>query len=352
MAKALRAYRPLIHSHRYARNGCIPESAFYGAALKAQNHVMAYRRKLFATWSDWVNGGSLGYAGTTNMFRFRGHVGYGATKLVFSFALGLDNKNTGTDPRVTVSATEVGGSTVSSTVHHGFNGSVGATDSPSEIAWRKVEIDVNPNTTQEVVIQAIDYARILSFGAWEVASDEIDDTINYFNENPSGLGLPIYDTTRSGLLIGLSNLWRRNGSHLLSWPGSGTSTFPTQTGTTWKNVIDDATSVSSTTAGFYLFDGDETLEAWCRQSDASTHTLDVVLAAYGSTSASTGEVRLENGSGTLCSVTGITTTPGWFTSTTTIAGVDAIDKCDLQFRTAINGPTLTLNAVSLYCYLA
>src|SRR5678815_5137549 len=48
-------YPKLIQHKRSARNGHIPEAGFVKALMNAQNHVMAYRRKVFFTHSDYVN---------------------------------------------------------------------------------------------------------------------------------------------------------------------------------------------------------------------------------------------------------------------------------------------------------
>lgn len=347
MSTALKRYPKQIHYRRYARNSFVPEAAFPGRVVAAQNHIMAYRRKTFLTANDLGRGS--GVAGSSDLYRFYCRTGHGATHMAFVVGLGLDNTSTGADPYVRCAVTEIGVGTTNLDLHGGaFNGT--PDDSPSEISWQDGLVAVTPNALYSVVVTAVDYARLFSILAYEVASDEVDDATDYFAEfNYSG-GVPIYDSLAQRTSQGLSQLWRHNAGQLLTWPGAGTGTSPTYATTTWTNVIDAATSVTASTAGFYLGDGDQTLEAWRRASDT---TLDVVLAVHCSvTGSATGEVRLIDSVGTRASITGMGTGSAWYTTATTMSGLDTLGKADLQCRTSNGANTVTLNAVCLYAYLA
>lgn len=346
---ALKRYPKIIYPHRHARNGFIPEAPFIRRTVKAQNHIMAYRRKSWLNASDFT-GRFTGSAGT-DLYRCYGHAGYGATHLGIIVALGLDSSGTGADPYVRIARTASTLGTTNLDIHGGnYDNAAGApTDAPSEIIWREGRIPLTANEAFSVVVTAADYARVMSICLYEIASNVITNSTSYYLEAEPVVEFPVYDTYRQKQLQGLSQIWRRNGGHLLTYPGAGTGTASTSASTTWTNVIDAATSVSATTAGYYLGDGDADLNMMRRATDT---TVDVVLAAYCSvTNSATGEVRLQDGSGTICSITGMGTAAAWYTTTTTIA-TSSLEKADLQFRTSNAANTISLHAVCLYAYLA
>lgn len=347
MAIAPLPYPRLIHSRRFARNGFVTEAAFAKQLVDGQNHIMAYRRKTFLTANETAP--AAGSAGTVTRYRAYGHTGHGATHVGFIVGIGLDTTSTGASPSVKVSATTATTGTVTQDVYAGlFNGT--PTDSPSEITYHDGRLAVTANETVQIVVSTSDYARIFSILVYEIASDIVDSAVNYYQEVTPAAQYPIWDSTRQVHNVGMSQIWRHNGGHIMTWPGSGTGTSPTYTGgTTWTNVIDSATSVTANTAGFYLGNVGLDLSGMQRYGDTS---LNVVFAAHLScTGSATADVRLEDSSGTICSMTGKGTASAWYTATTTIS-LSTLDKADLQFRTSNAANTVTLNAVSLYAYLA
>lgn len=231
----LRRYPRLIQHLRYARNGFVPEAPFQGRLNHVQNHVMAFRRKTLMTASA-IGGTPRGAAGTTVAYQFRCHVGHGATHLAFVVGMGLSDVP-GSDPIVRIKATIAGGAATSLDLHGGnFNGT--PVDAPSEIAWRDGKIAVTANTTYEVAISVVDYARIVGVCAYELASDVANAATNYYAVQAPGVGFPVWDSIRQTELVGMSSLWRRNGSHLMTWPGLGGTASPTFATTSWTNAID------------------------------------------------------------------------------------------------------------------
>jgi hypothetical protein len=352
-----------INHKRWCKNGDIPDASFLRELVYGQNHIMSARRKVIFRHpihtfhgNGGLSGGFSAAAGTTNLWRALFHSGHGCTRLRFLIGFAATTNASATDPRIDIDVTEFGspGSTLTTTLRAGA--SLGGTENgPNRILWRKpVSETLVDNQQYEILIKAIDYATPLGLCVIEEAQTSLNN--DYFHAIEPGIDTPIYDSIRERTLQGLSEIWRHNGSHLLNWTFVGTSlapwTPPTYSSTTWTNVVDGSTSVSSSTPGYYLGDsGGYRLENWCRLSDDTS--LNVVFGAYASMSAgSTGEVRLQNGGGTVCSLTGITTTPQWHTTTTTINGTDTLDKVDLQARTSNGANTLTLHAVSLYTYLA
>jgi len=339
-----------IEHEKWCANGTVPDTRFLNLVLRSQNHAMAYRRKTFMVWGDWSNAVS-GQSGTVSMWRFRCHTGYGATHMGFQIGMGLDDGGAGTDPTVTIAVTIAGGATTSYVIHAGADASLATEDAPHQVVWLDPKIEVNSNETYEVLISSSDFARPLSICAYEIASDVVDDSVSYFNETQPNTFLPIYGSVREQFLVGLSNMWKRNGSHLYTWAGDGGGTNPTFNSTTWTNIIDGSTTTGAAIPGIIL-NSDDMLSALIRYSDSSTGTINVVMAVHGSTNTgSTGAVRFYDGTSALCSITNISTVSQWYTSTTTIAGFNNVEKVYVQARDATPN-TLTLNAVCLYAYLA
>jgi hypothetical protein len=346
------SYPRLINHKRWARNGQIPDAAFLRALVDGQNHIMAQRRKcIIATpvrCELWWSGAS----GTTNLWRVRCHTGHGASKLRFKIGMASNVSSSAADPRIDIDVTEAGGATTTRTVRAGVSYST-TTDGPSAFVFRSPTVAVDPDTTYEILVKAIDYIRPQSLAITEESSSDFTD--DYYHNIEPGVETSIWDTIRQRTLEGLSNLWRRNGTHLLSWSEvgwiDGGATFPggvalNSASPTWTNLVDrSSTSVSASSAGFYL---GHTPSQLCRMSDGNT--LNVVLAVYGAMSAGTGSIRLQDSTGTRCSLTGIGTTPQWYTTTTTIANTNTMTgKVDIQFQTT--GGSFTARAVSLYTYL-
>ena len=338
-----------INHEKWCANGLVPDVRFLNLALRSQNHAMAYRRKTFMVWGDLYNA----YAGALSsaiLWRFRCHTGYGATKI--KFLLGVARTDTGVgapvEPLVTIGYTEVGVGSSSVEVQANLGNSNDAVDAPYEISWHEPEFTVTANATYEVSIAATDWSRPVYICAYEEASDVVDDSVSYFNETQPNTFTPVYDGLREKLLVGLSNMWKRNGSHLYTWAGDGDGTNPTYNSTTWTNIIDGSTTTGAAIPGIIL-NTDDQLSALCRYKDSAAQTLSVVMAVHGSTnSGSTGAVRFYDGSATLASITNISTVSQWYT--TTVSAFDLPEKVYIEARDSTPN-TLTLNAVCLYAYL-
>jgi len=336
--------RPVEHM-RLARNGLVPDAQFVYSATAAQNHVQAYRKKMvFASTGIIGTGTKAGSATTTTLHRFRFHAGYGTTNLVCSYVLGIGAAG-GTDPKIVITATAAGGAALPSVeAHYGLN-TLTITDAPNNVGTGKLRIAVSANTTYEVAVVAYDYVRLISLGCWEEGATTVDTSVNYYVE-PGGALTPIYDANRQRMAQGLSEIWKRNGLHVMNWsPGTGTA--KTRSSATWANVSDATTAVASTSAGYML--GGNLFTPMTRRIIG---TCRCVLAVYGSTSAGTaGQVRFQgDGGSTVLSVTNVGTTPQWYATEQDFAvGLGTFTKADLQFR-GDGANTLSLYAVSLYLY--
>ena len=347
MAVALKRYPRRIDHKRSARNGHVPQATFKGRLLHAQNHALAYRRKHFFSWGDIDNlhGGS---AGTVTRFRFRCHTGHGATHITALLGLAPVDNSAAADPSVNLVVTEAGGSALpTESVHYGL-GDGSPEGSPDEVTEFKLRVAVSANTTYEVEIQTVDYARIRDVCAYEEASPIIDTSVDFYVDEAVGsVGFPVFDSHREDHVRGMSEMWRRNGAHLYSYAGINSNSIAT---TTWTGFFDGTTAVAADSTKVVFNDVDNYAQM-LRASDGQV--LDVVFAVYAqAVGGNTGEVRLQDSGGTICSITGVTTTLQWHTTTTTISGFDVLAGVDLQRRVSNAAHSMTLYAVSLYAYLA
>lgn len=338
-------YPATVEHRRDARNGMYPCSSFYNQAVYAENHITAFRKKQVFQWrarlGDIANVGSTG--GTVNHSRFRCHVGYGTTRLVAYAIMGPANPS-GTDPYVSIDATIAGGatSTFSPDMHTGTN-TTAASDVPSQWQLMRSEVMVTANTTYEVLVKQIDYARILALSIFEEGDGVIDTSIDYFNDLTVPTGRKIYDSHRERL-IGLSSMWKRNGALQCNWGREGGATR-TRTSATAINLVDNTTTGTPTanSPGWKL-----DLQYRTTRSRA---VVPCVLAVYGSMSSGSGTVRItDTSAASPIAVTVNSATPGWFTATGDIVA-SAAKKYDPMFLSD-GANTLTVYAVSLYEYEA
>lgn len=350
-----------IQHKRWARNGHVPDAWPIRQAAAALNHCAAYRRRQFlsasAPWDTMATG-----AGSVTVWRSCMRTGLAVSQLRFRMIIGLAQTGFGgggsaADPYVEISVTPSGGSPETKASHYGaHDGSLGD-DAPNQMANRELRFDVDPTTVYEIAVTAVDGARPLAVTGYEWAEPTIDESRPPFVELQPTVWQPILDSIRQKILGGLSNAWLNNSIHLLTWPGLGTGSARSVTGTTWVNAVDGtSTSVSAATPGYYfgaegVGDGALTdLVPWCRLKDGPN--LPVTFAVFANTNAnSNGQVRIADSSGAKFTLTGVGVTPQWYTLDTTLANVDAIagsGKLDLQVRNGNGGETTNLFAASLW----
>lgn len=355
MPNAILHYPFTIHHKRDARNSHIPQAPFKSRLIRAQNHAMAYRRKYFGSWGDFDNRMS-GDSATDARFRWRCHTGHGKdVHIVVEGIAGLHDTVIGApvDPAVNLICTAAGGAALPTETFHYGNSDGSPTDAPDEWGHFKLRVPVSANTTYECVVNTVDYGRILSMSAYEEASPVIDTGVDYYvQETATSVGFPVFDQQREDQLVGLSNMWRHNAGHLYSYMGPSTGVL--SPGTTWQNLFDGSTTITSASPRVTLYPGSET-PVLGRASDSSGTVIDVVFAAYAqATGGNTGEIRLRDPSDsvTLCSLTGITTTLQWHTTTATITDLQDIYEAVVEFRNSNGAHSIQIDAISLYLYLA
>lgn len=354
MALAKVRYPKRIDPLRWCSNGLVPDAFMIRQVAWALNHVIAYRPKVFGTWGDLDNAGTVvGASGTTTYYRFHCRTRVLASEMVFRIGMGLDPHDSGTDPTVDIDVTESGGSTTSVSLHYGLSSTGSDGDAPYTIRWAEARIPVSGATSYEVAIKGSDYGRPLCWTAYDFVDPEVDPDLGYYVGLAPTIQQPIYDSFREQLLTRASQVWLANGPQLITWPGRGTGSSTDIRGTTWTNAVDaSSTSVSSSTPGFDIGSTAGTgalavssLAPLLRYSHGTS--LPVTFAVYASTdTGSTGAVRLQDSGGTLASITTIGTTAQWYTTDTTISS--STTKIDLQLRNGTAGQTTRLHAACLY----
>lgn len=341
-------YPALIHERRDARNGMVPCTEFYGAAVNAENHIVLFRKKEIFRWVGYVGSSDVGAVddpatASKDHSRFHFHTGYGATKLTAYAILGVSSAGT-TAPYVRIAVTIPGGATSTFSPDMRPGGTENAfTDAPNEWGFYQSDVTVAPNTTYEGLITQGDYARILGLVIYEEASAVSDDSVDYFNEQQPQAAQKIFDAHRQRLL-GTSNMWKRNGGLICHWSQEG-FIERSRTSATAINLIDNSTTGTPTanTPGWTI-DG-------AYRTTLSRSVISAKLAVYASMSSGSGTVRITDTGGTSAiSVTVNNATPQWFTGTGTIVAATG-KKYDPMFLSDGTN-VLEVYAVSLYEYEA
>lgn len=223
----------------------------------------------------------------------------------------------------------------------------GAIDTLDDLGTMIAEVNVDPDTEYECFIRTEAQSRPLwSAAVFEVHAGAVDtadaiavDQRKFFNK------APIYDADMQDLVQAPHDLWKHNRSQLLSLArdhghvGGGAWT---RTANSYVNMLDDgSTTVDASSFGFNL----------PMEFANPYHTTDVT-AVFGvfATNANSagGDVRLEDASGTLGTLSSFSTAGEWKTTTVTLTG-GSDQKVDIQFR-GDGTNELSVEAVSLYLY--
>lgn len=359
MALAKTRFPKLLQPKRWARNGSIPDAWFIRQAADYLNHALAYRpRVLFSVGGDFGSGSAIGGSGTKTYWRCRFVSRIGATHLRFKLATILALSDVG-DPYVEIAVEKVGTGTTTIRIDTGAAvapGGGGRQDLLSEFQIHQRDVAIDPQATYNIAITGYAGGRPVCVTAWEHADPEIDAARGFVELAPS-VYQPINDAIREQVLEGLVNAWRANGSMLLCWPGTGSSTPRTITGTTYTNIIDgSSTTVSASSPGYY-FESEGTgatalldLLPLVRLKDDDD--LPVTIAAYAQTSSGQGNIALRHSSSTAVLLQNVGTTLQWYSADTTWSNVDAIPgsgKVDLLARHNTSGAaTISVHAVCIW----
>jgi hypothetical protein len=336
-------YQPIISPARDARNGHYPATSFLGRLQLAHNHLVGYRHKTVFQRAIRLGNKSFGYAGTTNLARFRFRSGHGAAFFKIAMIHCVSNAATG-DPTVDVEMINVTDAvTTTFGPWQGFIDSTSLTDAPS--TWRLTH-DVTtllPAKVYECTLRTYDSARPMSVTMMELGGGTITEAVNYYDATNVVSDAPIYAATRQHILGGLGAMYRQNGALQINWSNID-GTARTRSSATPANVA-NGTSTGTPTAATPGYSCD------LRYRNSSSRTgVPVELAVYAAIPAGSGTVRVIDTAGTThLTATVNSATPQWFTATGTITASDL----KFDFQCAGDGAnTLSLYAVSLIEYEA
>lgn len=334
----------VIVPRRSVRNGLFPTATFTHQLIQLTNHVARYRPKEVARYASDLFNLLAGSGGATSV-RGRGFFRSSpyASRL---WAIMVCLRNSSASPSARIDLKQAG-STISSATFRPGNGPGTATPAFCVSSGPVVFVDntgapdaIPTSTDLELVFNVVNGAGLLSAVVYEEALPS--DTSNGYVDAGVALLSPIYDATREGVANLVRNMFGKGSAHLFTWTAGSnpSSTIPSTTSATPKNIIDSSTTLSASTPGFTL---DLTN---CTQLRDASSGVRAVMQVYGKdTTNGNGSVVLKNSAGTTVITVGpFTTTDAWTAGNGYLTA--GVDKYDVQFFTSAG--TLTVFAVSVY----
>lgn len=153
------------------------------------------------------------------------------------------------------------------------------------------------------------------------------------------VGNPITGRDIAALTDQAWNVYKKQGTTQISSVATNT-----QTGTTWKNLLDSATTgYASTAAGFWTVP--------YRQNTLAGTTVSVVLWTYADSDGTTGRVRFVNSAGTIGTISSIIGggSPGaFYTTTATLDASLTSDLVVIEISEATAGKTISVYGAGIY----
>lgn len=235
-----------------------------------------------------------------------------------------------------------------------LGGSTAGTNGPDDLVcdgqrFQIAGAELSGDTVYEFRLSVSSTVSVLFYCIYEVPRTSLDlalHTAANWGRGVFDYGAPILDSNLSSLTDTLWKMYRRQGVNQILY-GSTTGTAASQTGTTWKNILDGSTSgFSSSAAGFWTIP--------YRKNRLAGTTVDVVLWAYGGTNVmSGGEVRFVNSAGTIGTITGFVDTIDEFrTQTATLdATISTSDLVIIEHRHSNAGDLQRTFSAGIYEFL-
>lgn len=321
-------YRPQrIQWRRDARNGMQPAVKLYGGLvghenfLTRQGHGEVFHRE----WKLGVNDGAAAAANIAR-FRFWSHYGVRALGFVLTFGRSVESGGPGGganhEPYVEIDVKPAGGAVTTYGPYAFGATNLTIVDGPSTLALITGEAAINPATAYECAVRVNDWARIVSCTFFELGEGTISESTDYYNGYVAQANADIFDTTRSRILIGMSNMYRQNGGTKVHW-GRRTGTARTRSIATYANIVDGTTTGTPTAA-----------TRGCTLNNEYRHTarravVPYEIAVYASVPAGLGNVKLMDTAGNSYGPVVVnSSTAQWFTATVNLPNDSR--KYDLQ----------------------
>lgn len=327
-----------VNRSRFCRNGRPPEAPFFRTVANDFNHVVAFRKKEVGLYCTNLQNIPTGSIGTTDRWFFYAHTGEGTDHLRFVVLQAKPDNANATDPFVQMSVDDGGGAVTSDPIRYTAI-DASPSDVPDEFAYGEVDVEADPDTTYEIIVQAVDYARPIAVSVHEIGIIPVDTSKGGVDPGYS-VGTPIDDAQIQQLLEAGTALWRHNAVPLWTWTRDVTS--PTITGSTLTNVLDgSSTAVGSSTPGATI---DLT------RHDSLTADVPVIFAVRGEQVAGGGSalIELADSSGGIFQHS--VTTRQWYASGSGVITLSG-GSHKLDVRAAeTSGGTVRIDAFALYTY--
>ncbi len=344
-----KAARRPVQVGRHVRNGFRPVSEFQDVIAELAGHGASVRTKVVArhhgSLATGDNGSAIPNSATLGVdrtrARFAWHAGPYAQYLFVRFTLAPQNNGSATSPYVRLRVRDADNLIVGDAFGRG-GAATGATDKPDELVVRATTlvvsdtdttiVELTPDTDYFAEITEHDYGRLQSFVAYEVSL--IPDTDNGYPSRSAAVGSSVLDADREDPTVMLRRLWRRGGAHLWNWWCDLDSEARNTTSSTYKNLIDDTSTTTTSAPGVRL-------NLLKRNRLKDDGMIPVVLKVYADDT--DGSVRLVDSTGTTMLECDIDDGEGWYAVQGELPASDA--KYLLHYGTSDD---LTVYATSLY----
>ena len=349
-----RKYFIPLGQDRWTRNGVVPD--YRGARYSAVslNHSLAHLRKVVFCKSSNPGAAPQGVATQQVPWRWHCRTGSASTtagQLILVAVAGVapaDNSSGGADPRWRM-VVDDGSATNSDYRHYPI---VVASPTMDDVVYQKVGVNVDPDTVYACHVELEERCRMFSLTVYEFHVPYVDtaDTGTVCDDSEYSFEAEITDAQHSNHMVTTPhNQWKKNGSQLWTLVPETESGFWTTSSSSYVNMLDAtaSTTVSANTPG---------VNTQVRYYNPA-HTDSVVcrVGMYGFMDAGgvAGELQLHDSNGSLGATTSVTgTTPQWSVQDVNLDGTIDSQKIDIQFRSVSGVNTFTVEAVSLYVYVA
>ena len=185
-------------------------------------------------------------------------------------------------------------------------------------------------------------AAITGFAIVEVATPYAD-TSEALSPDVYSVGSPILGRDLTAMTNRAWLLHRQQGTHHIHWTSN--TVGATQTGTTYKNILDGTTTGwAATAAGFWTIP--------YRQAAQTGTTVPVTMWVYaddGGGAANTGRVRFVNSAGVIATITGIGAA-GYYTATGTLDPALVDDLVIIEHSNATGGELVNTYGAGMYAF--
>ena len=343
------AYPPVMNNERFNANGMVPSATLMRNVAKRMNFVACKAKKQVFMKCQTLSAIDSGQPAEV-VWPFAWRTGENSTGLRVVVGMAPTDFAASTAPDLGIVIGAINGATLT-TKRFYYNDRAGATVTPDEIHWVTDTITgLSANSNYRAHCECSQGMRIIALSVVELAVAQADDSVTAVcNSGVFPAEGDIYDSHMADLVEANNELWRHNGSHLLTYTlpysdlGTVRSTAAFAAPTTYTNILDaTSTSVAATSPGFQL------VTQYHNTTNRTTVPVAMAVKAERTLGAGSLRVRITDGTNTL-EFLGITTSSDdWFITTGTIPAQAAGTKWDLQARVSAAGTEFDIHSVCVW----